>query len=78
MALQRCLQKDGGSEEKLTKVSASCDALQLKSPPKNQSQLSVTHSFTACSPPDGLQAPSHEVHLQPSHRQAGVFPPGSP
>lgn len=27
-------------------------------------------------PSDGLQAFSHEDYLQPSHRQAGVFPPG--
>lgn len=30
VALQRCLQKDGASEEKLTRVSASCAALHLR------------------------------------------------
>lgn len=76
VALQRCLQKDGASEEKLTRVSACCTALHVQW--KTHSQLFVTHSLAGSSSPDGLQTPSYEVHLQPSHRQTGVFPPGSP
>lgn len=76
MALQRCLQKEGAPEEKLAKV-----RMQLR----YQIKLKSVHS-RICGPDvflpapllDGLQASNHEDHLQPSHRQAGVFPPGAP